>query len=176
MLVDYFPNMEDKDNKLANINYHELLRTFLAIKILHDILIQLPISEDDDPQNYTILDYQSIKPTIYHLSKLIASYPSASNTRNEQQKLILGQSKLGKLIKLVYPNLLIKRLGSRGESKYNYLGVMWNANIVQEEIKQLCDEHELNDLNEIFNSDNNNPFASIALVEVQLQVQHQGVD
>ena len=64
MLVDYFPNMEDKDNKLANINYHELLRTFLAIKILHDILIQLPISEDDDPQNYTILDYQSIKPTI----------------------------------------------------------------------------------------------------------------
>ena len=162
MLVDYFPNMEDKDNKLANINYHELLRTFLAIKILHDILIQLPISEDDDPQNYTIPRLSIYKTYYIICQKLIASYPSASNTRNEQQKLILGQSKLGKLIKLVYPNLLIKRLGSRGESKYNYLGVMWNANIVQEEIKQLCDEHELNDLNEIFNSDNNNPFASIA--------------
>ncbi|KAL6451939.1 RFX2 RFX-like DNA-binding protein RFX2 [Candida maltosa Xu316] len=159
LLLDYYPNLEDKDNKLININYHELLRTFLAIKILFDILIQLPLADDDDPQNYTIPRLSIYKTYYIICQKLIASYPSASNTKNEQQKLILGQSKLGKLIKLVYPNLLIKRLGSRGESKYNYLGVMWNNNIVQHEIKQLCDDHELNDLNEIFNSsDHNNPF------------------
>ncbi|RCK59343.1 RFX-like DNA-binding protein RFX2 [Candida viswanathii] len=162
LLIDYFPNLEDKDNKLVNINYHELLRTFLAIKILYDILIQLPLSDEDDPQHYTIPRLSIYKTYYIICQKLIASYPSASNTRNEQQKLILGQSKLGKLIKLVYPDLMIKRLGSRGESKYNYLGVMWNENIVQHEIKQLCDEHDLNDLGEIFNNDHNNPFATLA--------------
>lgn len=162
LLIEYFPNLEDKDNKLVNINYHELLRTFLAIKILYDILIQLQLSDEDDPQHYTIPRLSIYKTYYIICQKLIASYPSASNTRNEQQKLILGQSKLGKLIKLVYPNLLIKRLGSRGESKYNYLGVMWNENIVQHEIKQLCEDHDLNDLGEIFNNDHNNPFATLA--------------
>ncbi|KAK6454801.1 uncharacterized protein RJT20DRAFT_98127 [Scheffersomyces xylosifermentans] len=150
LLGEYFPNMEDKENKLVNINYHELLRSFLAIKILYDMLVQLPLSSDDDPQNYTI-PRLSIYKTYYILcQKLIVTYPSSSNTTNEQQKLILGQSKLGKLIKLVYPNLLIKRLGSRGESKYNYLGVIWNDNIISDEIKNLCEKNELVELGEIF--------------------------
>ncbi|EGW30756.1 uncharacterized protein SPAPADRAFT_155956 [Spathaspora passalidarum NRRL Y-27907] len=153
LLMEYLPSMEDKENKLLNINYHELLRTFLAIKILYDILIQLPLGAEEDPQSYTIPRLSIYKTYFIICQKLICNYPSSSNTTNEQQKLILGQSKLGKLIKLVYPNLLIKRLGSRGESKYNYLGVIWNENIVNDEIKQLCDQNELNDLNEIFSGD-----------------------
>ena len=63
LLIEYFPNLEDKDNKLVNINYHELLRTFLAIKILYDILIQLQLSDEDDPQHYTIQDCPFIRLT-----------------------------------------------------------------------------------------------------------------
>lgn len=150
-LGNYFPNLINKENKLMNVNYHELLRTFLAIKILFDILIQLPLNSPDEPQNYTIPRLSIYKTYYIICQKLILQYPSSSNTTNEQQKLILGQSKLGKLIKLVYPNLLIKRLGSRGESKYNYLGVIWNENIVNDEVKDLCDNNELIDLNDVFN-------------------------
>ncbi|KAG7665191.1 uncharacterized protein J8A68_001247 [[Candida] subhashii] len=154
ILSEYFPDLDEEENKLMNINYHELLRTFLAIKILYDILIQLPLSAQEDPQNYTIPRLSIYKTYFIICQKLICNYPSNSNTLNEQQKLILGQSKLGKLIKLVYPNLLIKRLGSRGESKYNYLGVVWNENIINDNIKKLCDENELNDLNDLFSSEN----------------------
>lgn len=150
LLSDYFMNINIEDNKLTNINYHELLRTFLAIKILFDILIQLPLNSNEEPQNYTIPRLSIYKTYYIICQKLIMTYPSSSNTTNEQQKLILGQSKLGKLIKLVYPNLLIKRLGSRGESKYNYLGVVWNENIINDEIKNLCEKNELVDLNNIF--------------------------
>lgn len=153
LLAEYFPNLDSKEIKLLNINYHELLRTFLAIKILFDVLIQLPPDADKEPQNYTI-PRLSIYKTYYILcQKLIQKYPSASNTTHEQQKLILGQSKLGKLIKLVYPDLVIKRLGLRGESKYNYLGVLWNENVISDDIKDLSDNHELVELADFFNGE-----------------------
>lgn len=148
LLIQYFPNMATRENKLFGINYHELLRTFLAIKILHDVLIQLPTN--NDPQNHTIPRLSIYKTYYIICQKLIRQYPSPTNTSNEQQKLILGQSKLGKLLKLVYPDLLIKRLGSRGDSKYNYLGVVWNENIVNDEVKRLCDDNELVHLHQIF--------------------------
>lgn len=150
LLIEYFPNIANRENKLFGINYHELLRTFLAIKILYDVLIQLP--SNNDPQNYTIPRLSIYKTYYIICQKLIRQYPSPTNTSNEQQKLILGQSKLGKLLKLVYPDLLIKRLGSRGDSKYNYLGVIWNQNIIDDEIKKLCDENELVHLHRIFDT------------------------
>jgi hypothetical protein len=147
-----FQNRPIEENKLLVINYHELLRTFLAIKILFDIVIELPGTNEREQQNSTI-PRLSIYKTYYILcQKLIATYPSSSNTVGEQQKLILGQSRLGKLIKLVYPDIVIKRLGSRGESKYNYLGVIWNENIVDEDIKKLCDQHEISELNNIYSN------------------------
>lgn len=152
LMVNYFPDLVDKENRLMNINYHELLRTFLAIKVLFDILIQLPVYSANEPQNNTIPRLSIYKTYYIICQKLILQYPSSSNSTNEQQKLILGQSKLGKLIKLVYPNLLIKRLGSRGESKYNYLGVVWNDNIINEDVKELCDHNEIHDLKEVFNT------------------------
>lgn len=154
LLIEYFPNIANRENKLFGINYHELLRTFLAIKILYDVLIQLP--SNNDPQNYTIPRLSIYKTYYIICQKLIRQYPSPTNTSSEQQKLILGQSKLGKLLKLVYPDLLIKRLGSRGDSKYNYLGVIWNQNIIDDEIKKLCDENELVHLHRIFDTKDKN--------------------
>lgn len=145
------PESTINENKLHNINYHELLRTFLAIKILQDMLIQLPRDEHKEITKYNIPRISLYKTYYIICQKLLLHYPSSFQSTNDHHKLILGQSKLGKLIKLVYPDLLIKRLGSRGESKYNYLGVIWNENIINGEIKNLCDDHELPQLNEIFN-------------------------
>ncbi|CUM63672.1 uncharacterized protein PRCAT00001256001 [Priceomyces carsonii] len=157
LLFEYLPQLSDRENKFNNINYHELLRTFLAIKILYELLVLLPRDSNENPQNHTIPRLSIYKTYYIVCQKLISMYPSTSNTPSEQQKIILGQSKLGKLIKLVYPNLLIKRLGSRGESKYKYLGVFWNENIVNDDIKRLCDENELIELNDIFAKKRNDP-------------------
>lgn len=156
ILVDFIPNHDDDDgsNKLFSINYHELLRTFLAIKILNDMMIEVPLNMAEDPLTYSIPRLSIFKTYFIICQKLITRYPSSSNTANEQQKLILGQSKLGKLIKMVYPNLPIKRLGSRGESRYHYLGVVWNEHIIDNNIKQLCDQHDLTKLNEMFSEGN----------------------
>ncbi|KAK6463391.1 hypothetical protein DFJ63DRAFT_334923 [Scheffersomyces coipomensis] len=164
LLVEYFPELANEENKLSHINYHELLRTFLAIKILYDVLVELPLADDDDPLNYTIPRLSIYKTYYIVCQKLIIKYPSSSNTTNEQQKLILGQSKLGKLIKLVYPNLLIKRLGSRGESKYNYLGVIWNSNIINDDINQLSESNDIVELNEIFKGDQKAPRLSLSSI------------
>ena len=147
-LTNYISTIDTSLIKLTSVNYHELLRTFLAIKILSDILIQLPGTTVE--LEHTIPRLSIYKTYYIVCQKLINSYPSSSNTVSEQQKIILGQSKLGKLIKMVYPNLRIKRLGSRGESKYNYLGVVWNENIVHPDISALCENNELSDLNTYF--------------------------
>lgn len=152
-IKDFLSNKQlMKEIKLSNINYHELLRSFLAIKILQDMLIELPRNSSTDITTFNIPRLSLYKTYYIICQNLLLKYPSSIDANNDHHKLILGQSKLGKLIKLVYPNLLIKRLGSRGESKYNYLGVVWNENIVNNEIVELCDSHELVDLNQIFDS------------------------
>lgn len=147
-LLDYFPTLDMSGNKLASVNFHELLRSFLALKILFDSLVE--VSEGANMLELPTIPRLSIYKVYYILCQmLILKYPTDSNTTSLQQKLILGQSKVGKLIKLVYPNLPSKRLGRRGESKYNYLGVKWNPNIVDKEILELC-EQDLPKLTDIF--------------------------
>lgn len=148
LLNNQIPDIHSAESRLANINYHELLRTLLALKILLDILVELPKSENS--LNHTIPRLSIYKTYYIICQKLITQYPSSTNTQSEQQKLILGQSKLGKLLKVVYPNLIIKRLGSRGDSKYNYLGVSWNEKIVSDDVKSLCDNYDLSNLSNIF--------------------------
>lgn len=136
-LSSYVSSADVAESKLASVNFHELLRSFLALKILSDSLIE--VKESATTLELPTLPRLSIYKVYYILcQKLILKYPSGSNRTSLQQKLILGQSKVGKLIKLVYPKLLSKRLGRRGESKYNYLGVKWNPNIVNDEINNLC--------------------------------------
>lgn len=151
LLLEFFPNQQsDGPDRLSAINYHELLRTFLAIKILNDMMIEIHPNSSQDQMGTSIPRLSVFKTYFIICQKLITRYPSSSNTANEQQKLVLGQSKLGKLIKMVFPKLPIKRLGSRGESRYHYLGVVWNEHIIDDNIKQLCELHDLSKLNEMF--------------------------
>ncbi|GBL49187.1 hypothetical protein ACI3LY_004513 [Candidozyma auris] len=138
----------ESDMKSSNVNFHELLRSLLAIKILDHSLIE--VDSSDTKVEYPPIPRLDIYKVYYILcQKLILKYPTSSNSTSLQQKLIFGQSKLGKLIKLVYPNLVSKRLGRRGESRYNYLGVRWNQDVVDKEITKLC-ESELFEIAEMF--------------------------
>lgn len=147
-LYSRLSTVEATDLKPSSINLHEVLRSFLALKILHHSLIE--DGPADAHSEHSPIPRLDIYKVYYILcQKLILKYPTSSNTTSLQQKLIFGQSKLGKLIKLVYPNLVSKRLGSRGMSRYNYLGVRWNTDVVNDEIKSLCKD-SLVDLNELF--------------------------
>lgn len=132
---------------LTNINFHELQRTFLAFKILDEIIVVVP--GESDSQAISIP-----RPFIYKVyfiicQHCIAKYPFTSD-REEQQSLLLGQSKFGKLLKLAFPSVKIKRLGSRGDSKYHFLGVRWNPALVSSETLNLCEEQDISDLKFLF--------------------------
>ncbi|GEQ67642.1 hypothetical protein JCM33374_g1307 [Metschnikowia sp. JCM 33374] len=75
---------------------------------------------------------------------------SAGVSNLSSQSLILGQSPFGKLTNIVFPNLVTKRLGKRGNSKYNYVGITWDTAMVGEEILELL-EHELPQIRDHFN-------------------------
>lgn len=142
-IYNIFPHSIGQQITIQSINYQELIRNFLAIKFLKNSLII--ISDDEGSLEHTISRLAIYKTYIIVCQKLVFQYPSPGLS-DEQLNLVLGQSKFGKLLKLVYPNLVIKRLGSRGDSKYHYLGIKWNQSIMTEEIKNLCDKNDINDL------------------------------
>lgn len=144
LLAKYLPV---SSTHLSSINFHELQRTFLAFKILDEILVIVP--GDRNSQTYTIP-----RPFIYKVYYIlcqhcIAKYPF-SHDRDEEQNLLLGQSKFGKLLKIAFPLVNIKRLGSRGDSKYHFLGVKWNPALVSSDTINLCEEKEISDLKFLF--------------------------
>ncbi|GEQ70414.1 hypothetical protein JCM33374_g4091 [Metschnikowia sp. JCM 33374] len=119
------------------VNFHEFLRTFLAVKILSETLERVDIFASPGQESVPRI---SIYKVYYILcQKLISKYPNVSDSLSLQQNIILGHSKLGKLLRLVFPDLPMKRLGRRGESRPHYLGIKWNEAIVGEEILRLID-------------------------------------
>ena len=145
------------DNKLlALVNYHELLRSFLAIKIMMDSLrtvdpIACPI---------TIPRISIYKVYYIFCQKLICKYKNGRNSGIALENLILCQSRIGKLTKWVFPDLIAKRLGKRGESKYHYLGLAWNTALVSNEIFRLLD-FDLSQLREHFRSSKEKPLPDL---------------
>ncbi|GEQ67241.1 hypothetical protein JCM33374_g905 [Metschnikowia sp. JCM 33374] len=110
-------------NRSLPVSFHEILRTFLAIKILFS-----SIEEVKDPSKVPpSLPRLAVYKVYYSIcQRLIYKYPTSSNSIVFQQNIILGQSNLGRIAKLIYPNLISKRLGRRGCSKFHYVGFKWN--------------------------------------------------
>lgn len=155
-LSTYLPAVDTSKTKLSSIIFHELLRSFLAVKILNDVLVE--VSGNTVAELPTIPRFSIYKAYFIICHKLILKYPTVSNSTSLQQKLILGQSKVGKLLKLVYPNVISKRLGQRGKSKYNYLGLQWNEKVIDPEIIALTDK-ELDDLIAMFKAEHRRELA-----------------
>lgn len=133
----YFPSADLSMSKVSSVNFYDLLRSFLALKILASTLVE--VEETKYLGGVPIIPRHTIYKVYYILcQKLILRYPGLHGS-DAQKSIILGQSKLGKLLKLSFPKLKSKRLGRRGESKYNYLGVVWNKQVVDRSILELCD-------------------------------------
>ncbi|OWB73129.1 hypothetical protein B5S31_g2861 [[Candida] boidinii] len=55
-----------------------------------------------------------------------------------------GPSTIGKLIRIAFPNIQTKRLGTRGQSKYHYTGIKMNENV-----KGFIDQMNFSDINRL---------------------------
>ncbi|GEQ67619.1 hypothetical protein JCM33374_g1284 [Metschnikowia sp. JCM 33374] len=53
--------------------------------------------------------------------------------------IVLGMSHLGRLAKLTYPELASRRRGPRGDSRYHYVNIKWNGDVVNKDILNLAD-------------------------------------
>ncbi|GEQ67618.1 hypothetical protein JCM33374_g1283 [Metschnikowia sp. JCM 33374] len=123
----------EENLSVPSVNFHELLRTFLAIKILFASVQRVGAS----PMKHLSVSCEEVYKVYYILcQKLIQksgiSYSISGN-------IVLGHSKLGKLTNLIYPNIVKKRLGKRGKSKSHYVGFTWNKSLVDTDVLKLID-------------------------------------
>lgn len=116
---------------LFRMNLFEVRRTFLAIKILFDSFIEVqgPLG------NMCTISRPSIQ-NAYHLicKSLLEKYPTSSKLLPSMERVEVCLSRLGRMTKLVYSRISLRRLGKRGGSVYHYVGLTWNKNIVDDEI------------------------------------------
>lgn len=52
---------------------------------------------------------------------------------------MLSQSRMDKLMKQIFPNLISKRLGKKGGSRFHYFGTGWKGSIISEEILSMTE-------------------------------------
>ncbi|GEQ67620.1 hypothetical protein JCM33374_g1285 [Metschnikowia sp. JCM 33374] len=133
------------ENALLNYyNLHELRRTFLAIQIIFSSVRKA----DSGSSIHLSLSRLSVYKIYYILChQLKQRYPHLLNDSSEG--IILSHSRLGKLTKIVFPDLIQKRLGRRGESKYHYIGITWENAIVDVNMLKLLDL-SIPELDELF--------------------------
>ncbi|GEQ71364.1 hypothetical protein JCM33374_g5047 [Metschnikowia sp. JCM 33374] len=127
---------DSNNTSLSSINFHEFLRTFLAIKIISDMLEETEYTYPGTDSVSRVCVYK-----VYYIfcQKLISTYPTLSTSLSVQQNIILGQPSLGRLTRSIFPDLNIKRLGRRGESLPHYIGLRWNKAAVNDETLEMSD-------------------------------------
>lgn len=120
--------------QLLSINFVQIIRTFLAIKIILDAIIIIP-----DKLIENSLSRTSVYKAYYIIwHKHIHCHTSFRN-RLEQRYPVISISRFGKLMKLIYPEITRKRLGRRGESTSHYMGVQWNKKVIDADTMRLID-------------------------------------
>ncbi|GEQ68310.1 hypothetical protein JCM33374_g1978 [Metschnikowia sp. JCM 33374] len=144
-IPETFQNGIFQQSMLPTVNFHEFLRTFLAMKILSGCLTRVA----DPSQTISRLSMYKVYCIIFQ--KLFLKYSEIWKSSWSPQKHVLGQPKIGKVTKLIHPDLGWKRLGKRGESKVHYIGVTWNRAIVDHDTLSLLDL-DVTDLSDYFAS------------------------
>ncbi|GEQ67637.1 hypothetical protein JCM33374_g1302 [Metschnikowia sp. JCM 33374] len=128
----HFPPGAFRKLTLSSVSFHEFSKKFLAIKILLSCVKSVRASSSSLPY---IPRVSLFKVYYIFIQKLIQKYPKVSS--RVDKSLILCQSQLGKVTKKVFPNVTSKRLGRRGESKFHYIGLIWDVSMVDERINKL---------------------------------------
>ncbi|GEQ67630.1 hypothetical protein JCM33374_g1295 [Metschnikowia sp. JCM 33374] len=146
--LDILPYGSIQKLRVSAAKHQEILRTFLAIKILLDAVqrVEYPFVDQYAVQRATLYKFYYII-----CQQLIQNYPR--NSRNEAlpKNIILGSVIIGKLVNLVYPKLALKRLGKRGNSKAHYIGIILNYSMLDSETRRLLD-FDLQKLKDYFDS------------------------
>lgn len=120
--------------QLLSINFVQIVRTFLAIKIILDAIIIIP-----DKLIENSLSRTSVYKAYYIIwHKHIHSHSSFRNLLKKKYP-VISVANFGKLMKLIYPDITRKRLGRRGESTSHYVGVQWNEKVIDADTKRLID-------------------------------------
>ncbi|GEQ69391.1 hypothetical protein JCM33374_g3062 [Metschnikowia sp. JCM 33374] len=123
--------------QISSRNFNELLRNFLAIKI---IFASIERVEDKFSWDVCISKQSLYKVYCILCQKLIQRHSTSSSCT--AKSITISPPKLGRLFNLVYPDLIQKRLGRRGHSKFHYIGVKWNNEIVDKDIIGLIDHFD----------------------------------
>ncbi|GEQ70921.1 hypothetical protein JCM33374_g4602 [Metschnikowia sp. JCM 33374] len=145
-----FQNSFFENNSFSTVTFHELSRTFLAMKILFGCIKKV----DDTSQT---IPRESLYKVYYILChKLFQKYPQISSSICSPHNYLVGQAKLGVLTKRVHPDLSIKRLGKRGQSKTQYIGLRWNEAMVDDEAAGLL-ALDIKELREYFKNPPQSP-------------------
>ncbi|GEQ69392.1 hypothetical protein JCM33374_g3063 [Metschnikowia sp. JCM 33374] len=134
--VGYLPNISVQKLRVSPTTFHKLLRNFLAIKI-----ILASVKKVDYSSRYLFSVSRVSIYKVYYIfcRKLMEKYPTISDYPGFDKSHTLSPPRLAKLTNLIYPNILTKRLGKRGESKAHYIGLTLNNTIVDKEISRLLE-------------------------------------
>lgn len=133
-----------QQGSLSLVNYEEFLKTFLALKIIFDLIeeVDLPVKTD------TSIPRRDIYNAYYIIcQKLAERHQKDSKLFKLHSKSIVGNAQLGRLIKLVFPRIKVRRLGRRGNSIHHYLGIAWNKSKLDPEmLSHILDDSKVPDL------------------------------
>ncbi|GEQ71620.1 hypothetical protein JCM33374_g5305 [Metschnikowia sp. JCM 33374] len=157
--MGYFPDISVHKLRVSPATFHKLLRNFLAIKI-----ILASVKKSNYPSRYDLsISRVSIYKVYYIICrKLIQKFPMISSYPGFEQNLILSQPRISKITNLIYPNIITKRLGKRGESKAHYVGLTLNSITVDQEISRLL-ELDISELKEYFRNKGANSEAGLQI-------------
>ncbi|GEQ71560.1 hypothetical protein JCM33374_g5245 [Metschnikowia sp. JCM 33374] len=134
--IGYFPGVSVQTLRVSPATYHKILRNFLAIKIIFD-----SVKKSDYPSRDGLSTSRLSIYKVYYIicQKLLQKYSTISPYPGFEKTLILSQPKISKITNLIYPNIITKRLGKRGESKAHYIGLILNNITVDQEISRLLE-------------------------------------
>lgn len=154
-----------RNPQLEFVNLEEFRRTFLAVKIISDFIVEVDgVSLD----NKAIPRASIYKAYCMICQNLPERFKLSSKSSRINKSIVVGVSQLGKLVKLVYPHLKVRRLGRRGSSRHHYVGIMWNTSLVDAEmIRKL----ELDDPVSILRNILNTEPKVVGLVEPKIPIQ-----
>lgn len=132
---DSFNNILVNNPLLITINFDEVIRTFLAIKVIFDTIriAETNLSDFHIPRISVYKAYYIVCKRLMH------NYSTSKEGPETQKNLILTHPQFGKLMKFAFPNLTEKRLGKRNQSTFHYVGIIWNNLVIREDIKLLLE-------------------------------------
>lgn len=126
---ELIPNLQRLSLKM-----HEILRIFLAMKIVFDAV---KVEENPSVSDNYLPRVSVYKAYCIICMKLMQKYPT--KVLEVHKNLLLSQSQLGKIVRLNFPNLSTKRAGKRDDLVYRYKGIIWHHLLIDDEIIRLVD-------------------------------------